>query len=380
MKKAFLIFLVTVFTIFLAAIIINSAVKFLLKKQLSTIFKDSEVSIGSSYSNPIKQLSLFDVSIKKKQAYDFLIKEAKVEYSLFSIFKGEILKFSLKDANIYFNLPQKSIAEFSQYFNLGSKSVFLIKSLEFSNFNLDLKAKDFNISAVLSLQMNLMEGIAEYLDIKIDSLGIQGFNLNGVTLKTGQGLSDGHFGISQMKYDKLNISEIKSQAKLSGKELFLEGLSAKALDGNIGGNLKFKIDQDFSYAAILSITNLDIARFINDFDLKEKFEMTGRLNGDLTFKGKGPDIKILNGKLFSLEPGGMLIIKDTKFLENVARNSNQSLDLLVGNFNNYHYNIGTIKLFLENNNLVLDIALNGETGKRDINIVLHDFKLKKEEK
>ena len=108
--------------------------------------------------------------------------------------------------------------------------------------------------------------------------------------------------------------------------------------------------------------------------------MTGRLNGDLVFENRGTEISILNGKLSNLGSGGMLIIKDTKFLENMARNTGQSTDLLVENFKNYHYNIGSIKLFLENNNLALDTALDGETGKRDINIVLHDFKLKKEEK
>jgi len=181
-----------------------------------------------------------------------------------------------------------------------------------------------------------------------------------------------------MKYDKLNISAIKSAVRLLGKELFLDGVSACALDGDIGGNLKFRIALDIDYGADLKFTNLDIARFINDFDLKEKFEMTGRLGGDLTLKGKGTDIEILNGRLSSLESGGMLMIKDTKFLENMARNINQSLDLLVENFKNYHYNIATIKLFLDKSNLIIDAALDGETGKRNLNIVLHGFRLKKE--
>jgi hypothetical protein len=378
MKKLFFILLTVSFFIFLSSIFINSAIIFLAKRQLNTIFKGSEVTIGSCRLNPVKQLSLFEISIKNKQAYDFLIKEARAEYSLFSIFKSKILKFSLKDAKIYINLPQKSITAFSQYLNLDPKGVFLVKSLELSTFNLDLKAKDFNISGVLFSQVNLIEKIMDYLDIKIDSLGIQGLNLSNISFKAAQGSSEGCFGISQIKYNKLNISEIKSQVMLSGKELFLENVYAKAFDGNIGGNLKFKIDQDFSYDAVLRITNLDIARFINDFDLKEKFEMTGRLIGDLAFKGKGSYIEILNGKLSSLESGGMLIIKDTKFLENMARDTNQSLDLLVENFKDYHYNIGTIKLFLDNSNLILDIVLDGETGKRNINIVLHDSRLKKE--
>jgi len=200
MKKLFFILLAVSFFIFLSSIFINSAIIFLAKKQLNTIFKGSEVAIGSCRLNPVKQLSLFEVSIKNKQGYDFLIKEARAEYSIFSIFKSKILKFSLRDAKIYINLPQKSITAFSQYLNLGPKGVFLIKSLELSSLNLDLKAKDFNISGVLSSQVDLSEKIMDYLDIKIDSLGIQGLNLSNIYFKAAQGSSEGYF---QHKPDKI---------------------------------------------------------------------------------------------------------------------------------------------------------------------------------
>jgi len=377
MKKVFFILWAVFFLFFLSAILINPAIIFLVERQLGAICKGSEVSIGSCRLNLTRQLSFADVRIKN-QAYDFLVKEAKAQYSLSSIFKGEILRFSLKDAKIYINLPQKNIAEFSQYFNLGSKKVFLVKSLELSDFNLDLKAKDFHVNGVLSSRVNLVEQIVDSLDIKIGSLGIQGFNLSNVSLRAAQDSSRGYFGINRMECGKLNISEIKSKVRFFKKELFLEGMSAGVLDGNISGNLKFNIDQNMSYEAILKFTNLDIARFIDDFDLKKKFEMTGRLEGTLVFKGRGADIEILSAELSSLQPGGILMIKDAKFLENMARSSNQSLDLLVENFQNYHYNIGTIKLFLDKGDLILDAALEGETGKRDLNIVLHDFSLKKE--
>jgi Dicarboxylate transport len=380
MKKILLILLLTVFAVFLAAILIDPVVTFVLKKQLSIIFKESEVSIGSCHLNPGKQLSVFDVSIKNKQAYDFLIKQVRAEFSPFSIFKRGILKVSLKNAKIYINLPQKSITDLPRYINLGSKSAFLIKTLEITGFEFDLKAKDFNANVALSFQVDLIGRTIDYLDVKIDTLGIQGFNLNGLTLKAAQGSSDGHFKINQIKYNKLNISDIESRVKLSGKELFLDGLSAKAFDGGIDGNLKINIDQDIGCGAALKFMNLDISRFINELDLKEKFEMTGRLKGDLVFESRGDKIRILNGRFLSLEPGGLLIIKDTKFLENMARNTNQSLDLLVDNFKNYHYNTGDMKLFVEHNNLVSDIVLDGETGKRDINIVLHNLQLKREGK
>jgi len=379
MKKLFFILLAVSFSIFFSAILINPAIIFLAKRQLNTIFKGSEVAIGSCRLNPVKQFSLFEISIKNKQAYSLLVAEARVEYSLFSILKGKIGKFSVKDAKINIDLPQKSITAFSQYLNLGPQGVFRVQSLELSDCKLAVKAKDFNADGFVSSQVNLAEKIMDYLDVKIDSLGIQGLQVSGISFKAAQGSTEGYCGISRIKYDKLAVSGIKSQVMLSGKELFLENVSANAFDGNIGGNLKLKIDQDFSYGAVLKITNFDIARFIDDFDLKEKFEMTGRLSGDLTFNGKGPDIETLDGKLSSLESGGMLIIKDTGVLENMARDTNKSLNLLVENLKDYHYTIGTIKLFLDNSDLIMDTVLDGETGKRTISIVLHDFRLKKEE-
>ena len=65
-------------------------------------------------------------------------------------------------------------------------------------------------------------------------------------------------------------------------------------------------------------------------------------------------------------------------LENMARDTKQPLDLLVESFKDYQYNIGTIKLFLDHNNLTLDIVLDGEAGKRELKIILHDFSIKKE--
>ena len=41
-------------------------------------------------------------------------------------------------------------------------------------------------------------------------------------------------------------------------------------------------------------------------------------------------------------------------------------------FKNYQYNTGIIKLTLGGNDLVLSIQLDGQAGKRDFNVILHD--------
>ena len=115
----------------------------------------------------------------------------------------------------------------------------------------------------------------------------------------------------------------------------------------------------------------------NDLDLNEKAEISGKIDGALTLKGRGPDIKVISGELITVEGGGVLTIKDNDYLKKMAASSNQSLDILMESFRNYHYNIGVIKLSLDKGNLVLGIALEGEVGKRNLNITLHDFKLRR---
>jgi len=61
----------------------------------------------------------------------------------------------------------------------------------------------------------------------------------------------------------------------------------------------------------------------------------------------------------------------------MAINSGQSLDILVENFQNYHYNTGIMKLSFDKGNLIFNIDLEGGAGKRNLSITLHDFKLGK---
>jgi hypothetical protein len=108
--------------------------------------------------------------------------------------------------------------------------------------------------------------------------------------------------------------------------------------------------------------------------------MTGRLSGDLKLKGRGEQIEILQGSFSTLPPGGTLVIMDTKFLERMAHNTRQPLDLLVESFKNYPYNTGLMSLGFENGSVILKIELEGEAGKRNLNVILHDFSVGKEGK
>ena len=100
----------------------------------------------------------------------------------------------------------------------------------------------------------------------------------------------------------------------------------------------------------------------------------------MILSGRGTEVDVLDGDFSMASTGGMFVVKDTRTLEDMARASGQSLDLLVESFRNYHYNRGAVTMSLEKKALSVDMALEGEAGKRNLNIVLHDFQLTREKK
>ena len=366
--------LILVISISLKPIIISLA-----KAQLSKVFIDSKVSIRGCNLKLLHALTLSGMEIKKGQIYDFKIKEVNIQYKPLSIINRNISKISLKDALIIVNLRQDNILGLSKHINLQpQKRIFLINLIDLSNLDLDINSTDLILQAKLSVRLNLAKQLIDYLNLQIDSLKKAEFRLQKAYLEINQMPSYGQLYIEQFKYNKVKIDKITSIAKLKDKSLFLGPLTADVFGGSIEGEIRFEIEKNGKYFMYLKFKDLDLNTLVNDFNLNEKVQINGRLDGAVTLKGIGLQINVLDGDFTTAEPGGTLTIKDTGFLEKIARNSNQPLDILVESFKDYHYNNGVMRLSLEGDNLILVIDLEGETGKRNLNIIVHNFKLRRE--
>ena len=378
MRRLIIILSFICFFILISSFFIKPVIMVLVKKQLENVFIQSQVSIKGYALDPKQRLSFLDIEIKRQGVYDIKVKEVVIQYNLFSVLKASSLKLSLKGSRVYLNTPNKRIGEFTSYLKVGQGRPFL-GSVEVSDLALDLSTLDLIAKANLSLRLNLFTKALDYLDFKMNTFNMFDVQLENLSLKLGPEFSHGDFEISKIKYNKLSIADIKGKIKLEGMALLLYGLKARVLDGDIQGDLDLKIDKEMQYLVNLQCADLDIDRFVHDFELGEKFNMTGKLSGGLKLKGNRVEIEMLRGNFSTLSPGGTLTIQDTKFLENMARKTQQPIDLLVESFKNYHYNVGLINLGFEDGSIILNIGLVGETGKRNLNVILHDFKLLKEE-
>jgi hypothetical protein len=212
-------------------------------------------------------------------------------------------------------------------------------------------------------------------NVSVDVNPLKTFSINRIDV-LNLNPDSGELYIPKINYDNLKTGEIKSRMKFSANAVLMSPLSIDFFGGSIAGDLNILIlsSDVVKYSFNLKALDLNIKSFIEDFKLTDKVEMTGRLEGAASMSGSGAVINELQGDFFTDKNGGTLVIKDNKFLENISKDTKQPLDIIVESFKNYNYNSGILKLYLSNGNIILNINLNGEKGKRDFTIVLHDLK------
>jgi hypothetical protein len=353
----------------------------LVKKELGKVFVQSEVSIGNCVFFPSYLVGLQDIEIKRAGVYDIKIEAALLRYKLASILKSSSRTLVLRKVVLPVDTPRQGMAKFAGYLNFGQGGAPVAGIVEIFGLDLDVKTADLTAQATLAAAgFNLVSQSLGYLDLKINSLEISGLQLEKADLVLSPFTGKGNLSIARVKYDKFGMNDIKAGLKLQDKTLSVSEISARALDGEIQGDLELIMERQARYALNLKCVALDIARLARDFKWREKFDMTGKLSGELKLKGKGAEIELLSGDFSALTPGGELIIMDTQFLENMAASTQQPVELLVENFKDYRYNTGLLTLGLEDNNVILKLALEGNAGKRNLEVILHDFKLRREEK
>lgn len=373
MKRFIYVFIIFAAFVLALAISIKPIIIFISRIALKNVFIGSEVSIGGCVFNPASQISLSNIKIKKDKIYDFEIKEAGIYYRPLSIVKGNIAKLYLKDTSIDMDLGKKSIQDFSKYLKLSSKSAFLINTFELENLSLDLKSKELSVKTKLSAELDAKAQLVNSLDLKMVSMDAQGISMKEASLKVEPLIHEGNLYVKEIKYNKLVIEAVKGKAELKGMTLSLTSIYGQLLGGDISGDFKLQAGKNLKYSFNFKLSDIDLDKFVNDFDLKEKFQLSGRLSGAANLSGQNTNIRDLSGDFSTSGLGGVLIIKDAKFLENMARNSGESLDILVESFKNYHYNTGIMKLSFDKGNLIFNVVLEGEVGKRNLTITLHNF-------
>lgn len=362
-----------------AVLILSLSIKpllvFLTKERIRSVFTGSSVSIDSCHFYPLRMLAFSGIEIKNVDNYTFKIKQIKIEYTIPKIIQAHISKVSLEGVDARVNMADKKLEELRGYYKVNGKAALSIDSIGVWDLKLDIRAAGLVLNADISSELNIAWQKVDRLNAQIHNFTMQDMKLQDLKLTLALNAPQGSLYARQVQYNKIDVHEINAQWRLSGKEVVVHSLSAKIFKGM----LRAEGALTFSYAPVfhlkVDVYDLDVENMIEVFKLAEKFRMSGQLGGSIQVEGSGRDMKVVGGNFFLSEPGGNLLIKDKKFLENIVRSSRQSLDILVESFRNYRYNTGKVNVSYEAGDLRLSLGLEGEAGQRNLDIVWHDFSL-----
>lgn len=374
--KRIIVIVIIVFLCIGATLFIKPLLLYVAEKSFRNIFTDSSVHIGTCSLKPTCALSFYNIEIKRAQDYDFKVGSIFIHYTLSSLFKKYIPQIEIKEVTVSINLQKRNISQFGNYLNIKSKKFFFIDGLKISDLNIDLKSGNLNLILKGSFGTHLLKPSLDSLDLNIASLKSGDFQLKTASLTVTQdALKKGEFYINNISYDKIKITDIKGNARLNDNVVLISPLYAEVFNGKLRGSATFFLDKTLRYLLNVKAYSIPIDTIIKEFNLSRRINMSGNLNGDIILQGNGVTLSAVKGALNIVEPGGILSINDTNFLNTIAQNTKQSLEMVMENFNNYRYNNGKIDISLEGDNLILKITLEGNQGKRNLSIVLHNVKI-----
>ncbi len=373
MKRKAIAFLFFVIFLLSAYLVLPAVLLSIAKENLKKTFPGASVEISGLKLNGLSSLMLSGLEISKKNNFALGASQIEARYNLLSLMKGSIDEISVKEVNIDINTPQRSITRCMENLNLREGKGLLIKRFGITGLAVKVNSKDVTLEAESFLEIQLADRQINLFSLKMPNLKAMGIDCEGLAVDMKG--SRGDLSIAKLGYNDLSMAHLRSKLRLAGKNLFLEGFQCEALDGALSGDIKVILDKQPEIYINLVPGGLDIKTMIHDFKLEDKLEMSGRLSGKMGLKLDSSGINLLEGKLNTLNPGGTLVIKDTLLLENVAKGSQQPIDVLVEGFKNYRYNNGNISLTLSGNNLIIEMSLEGDTGKRKLSIVVHGFNL-----
>lgn len=341
---------------------------YFVRKQILQTFPESKISLEKFVLKP-NSFGLVNLKVEKQSVYEFNIKELVFYFNIVSLIKREFkCEINGGFVNSDFDKAELPFDEKNSHSKLKTKRVNL------KNLKVKLKKGSFDIDLDLDYaEIIPQEELIKRLSLRINSLNFLDFKLENAFLEINEE-GRGGLEVKKINYGRINLETLKGNIYYKNNSFSIFPLKVKFLDGYIEGEVIFNLEKGFNYVWRLKFLNPNLERIIEALNYKDKFYLTGKLIGDLFLEGYGFDLKVIKGNL-SFTDGGNLTIKDTKLARKIAEKSGQSFDIILNGLKDYRFDKGAIKISLEGNILLVKVFLEGDKGKRDLEVRWHGFKI-----
>ncbi|MCM8787672.1 MAG: AsmA family protein [Candidatus Omnitrophica bacterium] len=364
--KYFLFFFVSV--ILFIFIFGKPFILYIAKHQLQKIFTTSNILIGNCTFKPFSLLSFEEIEIKQEKVYDFKAKKITINYWIIPlIFKKNISAVTLENLDLTFYTLPKNF----KLSNGEARGFLKVDRLKISKLILNMKARDILFRISVNADLNLDKKTINHLEIFLNDFKMPNLSIPSTSVLFSINEPSGIISIKDFTLNKIKISDIFSNIILKDNLIEFKNFVAKLFGGEIKGRGSFNFSNK-EYSFVLHFFSIDLQKLVKDLELIEKFEITGKWQGIFMVNGIWKNFKKLDGN-FSAVQKGSLTITDKKILEEIARRKDLSVEILVERFRNYEYNKANMDVSILDKDLILGIVFEGNKGKSNFQIVLHNF-------
>lgn len=133
------------------------------------------------------------------------------------------------------------------------------------------------------------------------------------------------------------------------------------------------IKKEIAYDAVIKIDNINLGLLAKSLGASEKVDIRGTMSGEISLSGKDLRIDAVKGEFTAGEPGGTITIKDEEFINTLAKQSKQPVEMIRDSFKSYNYTKGALSVYRDKDAVLLHLQMEGLQGKRDLTVALHGF-------
>jgi hypothetical protein len=373
--KTFVISFICIFILVFSSIFLPRMIINILEHQISVTWPEFNVKIGG-LDFGLRSVKFNNVDIKLKQGR-FFVTAIRADMDLNSWGKRKISGITFIDPSLELTVDKEFLRLVEEYRGPSgdeneNPDPWSLDRLRIKNGKIRLKYKDLFLNGKMSVNIDIPNMSINDIELDVDEIRQEKLSVKDLSVNAKKG-ENSFLTASEIKYDKNLLTSVKGKVILDDKSLNIKDVTADLWEGNVYGEMGAVWDDGIQYNIDLNINGIDLAAVGKGYEMTDKVDVSGKLLGKFRLKGHGNDLDDLYGEFFMADPGGILNIIDKRYIEMIAKYTGQSPEILMESFKNYNYSKGRINLFRESSDIRLNLNLDGDNGKRELQVVLHDF-------
>ncbi len=247
--------------------------------------------------------------------------------------------------------------------------------LHFSSIEIELELDRIKKAMELSDTLMLIKRISAQMNtFSHNALRLQTIDINILLDGSRDTHVSGSLSIQSITYKEIVLKNVYCDYRFFNHNLSVT-LNRLIFAGGTGYGIfeaDFR-DNSLVYKSDFYLNDMRAADIFTILKLDNKLKATGLWNGRLSIGGTNNTLTQVDGKLTARSPGGTLNIQDKNMVANMLPSDERLNKNIMESVLYYTYNEGDMNISLEDDSILCDLSLEGETGKRNISIYLHNL-------